>query len=243
MRLYEPFSLKYKKQQNRKQIDKNHKYTKWKSRPTRQNQSKMKQYLCILSVIQLLLSMGPALGCGWYTQWAFIGGNRFSLCQWVCQSQIVACKGWGQCPLHSLIAGTPSGLNLCRPRAHCHSLCEFIYASVLLCLEGTVSVKSFITSKSYDLSVSSSTQIFEPWGEGFDEGIPFRTQCFRISRSLTLPNGCFCVIPYIWQEEVSLMWIEKGTDAWYSGMSLGVILLLCSFSRIIVIRVSFRPKT
>lgn len=30
----------------------------------------------------------------------------------------------------------------------------------------------------------------------------------------TLSSVCFCVILHILQEEVSLMWIEKGTDLW-----------------------------
>lgn len=143
-----------------------------------------------------LLSMGPVLKCGWYTQWDFNGGDRFSLCQWVCQSQLLVRVG-SQCPLPHLSAGTPSALNLCRPCANCHSLCEFIYASVLLCLEDTVSMKSFITSNSYNLSVSSSTQRAGPWGEGFDEDIPFRIKCFRVSHSLHTVQCVFlCYSPY-----------------------------------------------
>lgn len=36
---------------------------------------------------------------------------------------------------------------------------------------------------------------------------------------------------HLLKEEVSLMWVELDTDNGYSSMSLGLILLLCSFSR------------
>lgn len=125
MQLYVPLSFKYKKQkQNKKQTDKNHKYTKWKSkqtgkRPVRRNQSKMNQNTFHSFLCWPLLSMGPVLECGWHTQWDFNGRDRFSLCQWVCQSQLLVRVG-SQCPLPHLSAGTPSALNLCRPCANCH---------------------------------------------------------------------------------------------------------------------------
>lgn len=65
-------------------------------------------------------------------------------------------------------------LNLCMSCACCHSLCEFLCISVLLCLEDTTSLKSSTTSGSQNLSFFSSTQISEPWGWGrmLDEDIP-----------------------------------------------------------------------
>ena len=48
------------------------------------------------------------------------------------------------CLLPLLNTKTPSGLNLCMSSVPYHSLCEFICASVLLCLEVTVSLELFI---------------------------------------------------------------------------------------------------
>lgn len=39
-----------------------------------------------------------------------------------------------------------------------------------------VSLESSITSGSYNISASSSAWLPEPWGEGFDDDIPLRTQ-------------------------------------------------------------------
>lgn len=43
-------------------------------------------------------------------------------------------------------------LNLCRPCACCHRLCELMCASILLCLEDIVSLESSTTSGSYNHS-------------------------------------------------------------------------------------------
>lgn len=59
-------------------------------------------------------------------------------------------------------AGTPSGLDLCRPHAHCHSLYEFRSASVLLYLEGLVSLVSSILIGPYNPCTSSSIGFPDP---------------------------------------------------------------------------------
>lgn len=83
---------------------------------------------------------------------------------------------WSLCLLSSLNVETPSELEMCSPCACSHSLWEFIYVSVLLCLKDTVSLMSFILSGSYSLSVSSSVEFSKcPEGEGFED-IPLNTE-------------------------------------------------------------------
>ena len=50
--------------------------------------------------------------------------------------------------------------------ACCHNLYEFVCAAILLCLENTAFLESFIPSGSCNHSVSSSTKLSEPWRGG-----------------------------------------------------------------------------
>lgn len=88
------------------------------------------------------------------------------------------------CPfLHPpLSAGTVYSLIMYRPCTCCHSLFEFICASILFFLEDTVS----FLSDSCSLSVSSFTQLSQPYGQGFYEDITFRIQCSKFSHSLNI---------------------------------------------------------
>lgn len=67
------------------------------------------------------------------------------------------CIGVGLMSPSHLRAGTPSGSDMGRLFACCQSPCEFISASVLLCLEGLASLVSCIPAVFYNLSASSST--------------------------------------------------------------------------------------
>lgn len=93
-----------------------------------------------------------------------------------------------------------------------HSLCELLCASTL--------------SDSYNLSAFSSTYIPEPQGEGFDKGTPFRAECSKVLHSLLIAVHC----------KRKLLWwgLSEGLIYGCSGMSLGVIWLLRSFSRTVV---------
>lgn len=71
-----------------------------------------------------------------------------------------------------------------------HSVYEFIYASVLLCLEDTAFLLSSITFVPYNLSDSSFEQVPEPGSEGFDEGILFKTESSKFPHSLYNVNKC-----------------------------------------------------
>lgn len=65
-------------------------------------------------------------------------------------------SGLGCGPVSTLLSteGFPSGPDLCRPCMCCHNFCEFTCGSVLLNLEGHVSLMSSIPSGSNDLSAS-----------------------------------------------------------------------------------------
>lgn len=123
-----------------------------------------------------------------------------------------------QCPLHSFSAWTCT----C-----CHSLCEFI-ESVLLCPE-----ENFpdIFPPSGSQSASSSTQLPELWRKSFDKNIPSRTGCLQVSPLCRLFScGTLLVLPYLLQE-APLLWPVRHWSI-DIAMSSGVILLLCSCSRI-----------
>lgn len=84
---------------------------------------------------QLLLGMRPTpreFVCPVRLHWREL---IFFLCKWLSGGDSFLVRDGSPCPLPPLSDGTPSGLDLCRPRACCHSLCAFISASVLLCLE------------------------------------------------------------------------------------------------------------
>ena len=81
------------------------------------------------------------------------------------QLEIASGLGIGFVCHSPLSAGSPSGPDLSRPCACFHILCEFIYALVLLWLEGRVSLSS---------------------GErdGFNGDSPFRDECSKVCHSL-----------------------------------------------------------
>ena len=81
---------------------------------------------------------------------------------------------------------TTSGFDLCRPCTCYHCLCEFFCALVLLCLEGIV---YFVISIPMTLTIvfaSSSAKFYDASGERFDGGLPFRTECAKVSHSLNI---------------------------------------------------------
>lgn len=131
-----------------------------------------------------------------------------------------------------LIAETPPGLNLYRSWVWCHSFCEFICVSGLLHLEGKT---WYAWSHSSPLALMGCLLL--------------------LHLSLDLRGG-FWWKHLIWDwvlQSLSLnivqLWISvnshllpeasqvytKALTSVYSSMSLGVILLLCSFNRITVL--------
>lgn len=94
--------------------------------PMHLHASKIKIPLSSFCIGKQLGGMGPALLCGWYSQWHAIEENWFSLCQWLSIVDNFLFRG-----------GTPSGLNLCS-LVHRASLCESICASAISLAHKTV---------------------------------------------------------------------------------------------------------
>lgn len=65
------------------------------------------------------------------------------------------------------------------------SLCV-ICLLVLLYLEGIIYLVTSIPTGSHNNFVSSSTKFSEPSGERFDGGLPFRSECAKVSHSLNI---------------------------------------------------------
>ena len=101
-----------------------------------------------------------------------------------------------------LTHGNMFGLNLFRPCVFCHSLDEFICASVLLYIEGLVSLMLSITSGSHCLSASSSAQLLDPQGKVFDKDLPLRNDYF-------IPLTLYTLFQ---EKEAYLMISEENTD-------------------------------
>lgn len=119
--------------------------------------------------------------------------------------------------------GFLSGLDLYRPYACCHSFCEFRCASILLHLENALIIFPLLLH-----------EFQSPWGEEHDEDILFKIECFKVSHLLYIAYSWVSVSSHQLQE-ASLTRAEWDIDLWYSSMSLLVIFLLCSFSRMIVV--------
>lgn len=76
-------------------------------------------------------------------------------------------------------------LSLCRHFVYCHSVCECMS---LVVFEDIISLLSANLCGSYNLSTISSIYLPEPQRkEGFDENIPFTTECSKISHFARCP--------------------------------------------------------
>lgn len=89
-------------------------------------------------------------------------------------------RGGKSCLFPFLPAGILAGLSLYLSCTCCHSLCKFICSSILSCLDFTLSLESFITSRVYNQSISS-TWTPEPWGKVCDIEISFAHQSLSFS--------------------------------------------------------------
>lgn len=99
------------------------------------------------------------------------------------------------------------------------SLCEFIGASDLLCLEGLVSLVSALHPPPPPcvLPASSSFQFPEPRGEGFEED----------HLALSVPVVGLCICPRLLQEKASLMMAEQGARIYKGRAECHLCLHLC----------------
>lgn len=147
---------------------------------------------CPLNCIDSFMGVGISVGSGF-------GENCISLCYHVSIACGFLVSGETLCLLPSLSAGIPSALNPCRSYAHCHSLCGFMCALVLLGLEDSASC-------SHPSPLAPLPNCFlSPVGKGLDKDIPFRTESSRVSNSLHIVQSLVCVNSHPLQEKVSLM--------------------------------------
>lgn len=126
---------------------------------------------------------------------------------------------------------TPSGANLCRPCPRCLSLGELICASIVLCLEGLVSLVLSLPNDSHSLS----TGFPEPWENGFGGVILFMTACSTVSHSLPVIWMWISVsVPLYCRKKILWWWSNKVLIYEFNRMSLWVILLPGSFCTTVV---------
>lgn len=82
------------------------------------------------------------------------------------------------------------------------------------------------------------------WGKGYNECVTFRDEHLKFSYSLHVEQLWVSVLINIYCKEMLLWgWLNKALIYGYSSMLLGVILLLCSFSRTIVVDFLLGPRT
>lgn len=148
---------------------------------------------------------------------------KFSFCKWLSTGGCFWIRDGWMCLLLLSSLGPPSAAVLCGPYACCHSVCDFICVPALLCLEDLVVLNQ---------STSYSTGLPNPQGEAFDGGTPFRAECSGVS-PLCMLSACFC--SHLLQEEASPMMLSKALTYEYSRLSLGVLSLLRSSYRTVLL--------
>lgn len=173
--------------------------------------------------------MGPALKCCFYTKWDSVGEKYFFYCEPLSVGDSLWIRG-GTCAHFS-------------PQHW-----DFIHLRSMQALNAaTVSVNSYVhvvSRRPCSFAVIHPCWLLQffyllfytvPWtyGEGFNGDIPFRTECFKTSRSLYIVQLWLKVfVPIYCRRRLLSWWLSKSVIYEYSRMSLGVILLLHSFSSI-----------
>lgn len=162
-----------------------------------------------------LLSMGPALVYGWSTHCQSIGENP------VFPSQQLSG------PLPHLHAGTMLGLSLCGSCASCHSL--WVHVCVYLCLGNIVSLgyPPPLTLKTFLPSLQHRAQSLE--GRRVIQTFHLWLSAPKAPILCTL-SSCEFLLITIYCKKQLLLW-RLSIICGHSNISLGVILLLQSFSR------------
>lgn len=149
------FSLKRKKNKRKKDTKQKHEIsppTNHKSKTSRKKTNRIKKNqmkyvvqkipLNSFCISHLFLGIRPTLECGQHNQQYSIGENWFSL--------------WQQAPTMPSQCWDPIRLEPVQVLCVLPQYFEFICASVLLCLEYTVSLVSSVTSNFYNLSIPFS---------------------------------------------------------------------------------------
>lgn len=112
----------------------------------------------------------------------------------------------------SVSVGTQARLNLCISYVCCQNLCDFICASVLLCMEETVSFRSAIPS-AFQSSHLLSTKILEhEWMGLIKIFILWLSVLEHLTLSTLARSVCFCVNSHLLQEQAFFIWVDQRTD-------------------------------
>lgn len=118
----------------------------------------------------------------------------------------------------------------CRACACSHSLCTFVCAAVLLCLEGIVSL---VFPLVIILFLPPNTQSSLNLKERFDRDITFRAKCSKVIPFRT-KCSTFTVSSYesldLFPSKLFWLWLSKALIYECNRISLEVILLLRSFA-------------
>lgn len=114
----------------------------------------------------------------------------------------------------------------CLPRcfACCHNHCEWICTTAMLCQENTVSLNLFTPSDPSMLLPFCWDS--EPWRER----VCYEPSIFSLALYSLWISACresLCSLPFTFLIRVNM--------CWSTGISLGVISMLCLFSRIVVL--------
>lgn len=112
----------------------------------------------------------------------------FFLCKQVSITGSFLARDRSLCPPPPLSTGTSSGLNQYRPCGCCHSLCEFICASILSCLGDTVSWSHAPPRAHTNLSPSPLCIFLNYEGEGMKTSL--LSQSVPKSVSLCIMSRC-----------------------------------------------------
>jgi hypothetical protein len=120
----------------------------------------------------------------------------------------------------------PFYLTFLQSSTTCQNPCEFMYTNALLCLESTVTSRSSTTSDSESHSVPSSRKIPGPYGEECEpySWVESSPQFFILWMLAS------CTKQRSWEKLLDVLFYN------YTNMPLGVILILCPLTGIIVFR-------
>lgn len=114
---------------------------------------------------------------------------------------------------------------------HAQTLWVCISVNPVKCWEETV-FGAFLPTSSYSLFASSSIPFPDPWGEEFDGDISFRAEYSKVSHSLHYVWLWVAVfVPICCRRKIACWWLSKAPMYVFSRIPLGVISLLCFFSR------------
>lgn len=134
-------------------------------------------------------------------------------------------------PLHTGILS----LELVQDCACCHNWYEFICKTTLLCLENIVSLKLSFISSSDNLTCTKTNKTFgERWY------VPFRAE---LTISLHIDQLRVSVLIVIYCKKFLWWGLKHTLFNMHNNKSLGIILLHCTLSRIILLHFSLESMT